>query len=1107
MIEKEFQEYIQNIKDVLEIQVQLAEKARARRFDPQSTIESQLTFSTRAKIAAILKIPKLEEYLPPNLSMHESPLLLAAEIAKQIVNGRFMKGSRENLILLALHSALVILSQGLISVPHESIPKISIGSKSNHLTIYFSNTIRYTTGEIIGLVILIADYIRHILHLNRFSPSPGLVNRYVEELDIYFTMNDRSWNLQKDLINFLIQNIGVEISGEAYERIEVKKYRNLPNLTNRLRMGMCVAFDKLIEDLNTIANLRLTSGIPEWQWLVPPFKGIRREKHEFGKGEVRGTQPLLSRSGKPGGFRLRYGYSRNTGQGAAGIHPATMYLSKMLSPGTNIKIDFMERSLTVFPVSTLLGPLVELKDGSSERIESLTRLRKLENDIIQIWEMGDILLSPNDIPGTETIELSAWTEEWWSQEIKNSISSKFRSLDNFVSILGISSTEMENFLKEPTCFHPPPEIALKLSKMTRVPIHPYYSFNWNEIAISDLMRLIQKINSSNRDSLHDDEDLKAILRQLGVPFVIDNGYIESERFQPYIHLFREKHEEIHQILSDSSTSLNIEEIVQKLIKVPIKSLCHRRIGLKIIRVEKAEQRHINPPAHILFPIGSHGGSQRDLLKAKKEDTIKIQLSERFCTTCGESTFVTFCPKCLQETKQLYVCKQEHISETRNCGECGQYAFPARKKNINIEGLIKAGVQKTGISDLKKIKGVSFLNSKNRIPENIIKGILRAKHNLFVYKDGTCRFDQTNAHLTHFTAKEVHISVEDLLRLGYTHDVFGNDLTKDDQLLEINPYDVIVSKSACEFLVRLSKFIDDELTYLYEEPPYYRINSLNDVIGSLIVGMSPFSMVAVIGRIIGWVDNNVTYAHPIWHIIKTRNCNGDIDSITLLLDAFLNFSKEFIPTLRGGTMDVPVIINLSDKWEEASIYASYNSILTNLSFYRNLINNPSKEDLLSYKMSYLTPPLPVSHTIDNVSSYNFENLFRESRIVSKIETELQVLSRIRGVKEGEFVDNILVNDFLPKISTSMTRFFLQPVRCNTCNTTFRRIPLSNCPVCHRQTIGLTLSEGWVLRYLQIVNQLKSQYYSEISEYCHSWVELVELNKRLLFEKGPRPTTLI
>jgi DNA polymerase II large subunit len=766
----------------------------------------------------------------------------------------------------------------------------------------------------------------------------------------------------------------------------------------------------------------------------------------------------------------------------------------------------MERPLTVFPVSTLTGPLVELKDGSSERIESLTRIREVENEVTQIWEMGDILLSPDDIPTTETIELSAWTEEWWGQEIKRLISSKFRSHENLASNLRISPIELENLLREPTHFHPSPEVALNLSRITKVPIHPYYSFNWNEIAISDLIRLIQKLNSFSDEFLPDDDDLRGILRQLGVPFVIHNGKIQSERFQPYLHLLRGKEEEITKILSQS-TQVGIEELVQELTKIPIKSLCHRRIGLKIIRVEKAEQRHINPPAHILFPISSHGGAQRNLLKVKKGASVDIQVSERFCTTCGESRYVSYCPKCLEKTKQQFVCKNGHISESRDCRECGLYAFPASIKPIDVAGLIKSGVQKTGFSDLKKIKGVSFLNNKNRIPEHIIKGILRAKHNVFVYKDGTSRFDQTNAPITHFTPKEAHISVEDLLRLGYTHDVYGNDLVQDDQLIEINPYDVIVSKTACEFLVNLSKFIDDELTFLYELAPYYRINSLNDIIGSLIVGLSPFSMVAVIGRIIGYSDNNVNYAHPVWHILKTRNCNGDIDSITLLLDVLLNFSIEYIPTSRGGTMDVPVIINLSDKWEETSVYASYDSVLMNLSFYHNLIKNPLKQELLSYKMSYLTPSLPVSHTIDNVSRYNFKNLFRESKIVSKIETELRILSRIRGVKEGEFVDDILVNDFLPKITTSMTRFFLQPVRCNTCNTTFRRIPLSKCPVCHRQTIGLTLSEGWVLRYLQIVNQLKDRFNSDISEYCHSWVELVELNKRLLFDKGPRPTTLI
>lgn len=1095
------------MKKNLETQVQLATRARARKLDPEAVIETKLTYSSKAKIAAILNIPKLEEYLPQNLSHHDNPLLLAADIAKKIVNGRFVKKSRENLILLALHSVLVIISKGLISVPQEAITKVSIGSKSNHLTIFFSNTIRYATGETIGLVVMIADYIRQILHLNRFSPAPELVERYIEEIEIFLVMNDRFQYLRKDLIKYLVQNIGVEISGEAYERIEVKKYRNLPNMTNKLRMGMCVAFEKVIESLNSIAHRRLISGIPEWHWLKPPFEGIRREKHDFGSREIRGTQPLLSKSRKPGGFRLRFGYSRNTGQGAAGIHPVTMYLSKMLSPGTNIKIDFVDRSLTVFPVSTLTGPLVELEDGSSDRIESLTRIREVEKQLTQIWEMGDILLSPDDFPTTETVELPAWTEEWWSQETKRFISSDIRSLENIAMILNISPVELNNLLQEPTRYHPSAETALALSNLTKVPIHPQYSFNWNEIAISDLIRLIQKLDNANGDVLPNDDDLRNILLQLGTPLTISNNKIEVERFHIFIQTLKGKGDLLEQILSNSTTLIEIEEIIQTLTKIPVKSLCHRRIGLKIIRAEKAEPRHVNPPAHFLFPIGSHGGTQRNLLKAKKDSNVDLQLSERYCTSCKEPSFTSFCTKCQQKTKQQFVCKDGHISDSKKCMICGQYAFTARIKPIDLSSLLESGFRKTGSLDLKRIKGVSSLNSKNRIPEHIIKGILRAKNEIFVYKDGTSRFDQTNAHLTHFTPKEVNVSINDLLRLGYSHDVNGDDLTHEDQLIEINPYDVIVSEAAGDFLVGLSNFIDDELVHLYSLPPYYRINSLEDIIGSLIVSMSPFSMVAVIGRIIGYTSNSVSYAHPLWHLLKTRNCDGDIDSITLLLDVLLNFSTEFIPASRGGTMDVPFIINLSDDWGETSAYASYDSVSMNLSFYQTLAENPLKEELLSIKMSYLTPSFPLFHTIDNISHYNFENHFRESKIVSKIETELLVLSRIRGVQEGEFVDNILENDFLPKITTSLSRFFLQPVRCNTCNATFRRVPLAKCPVCHRQSIGLTLSEGWVLRYLQIINQLRDRYNSDISDYCQSWVELIELNKYLLFDKGPRPTTLI
>ncbi|MHA2327951.1 MAG: hypothetical protein ACXACR_05475, partial [Candidatus Hodarchaeales archaeon] len=952
MINKEFQQYVSRLSKLLETQMQIASKARNRKLDPKDSIEAKLTFTSKDKIATILNIPGLEEYLPSNLFHHENLVLFAADIAKQIVNGRFVKKSREELILLALHSTLVIISQGLISVPQESIPKVTIGTKSNHLTIYFSNTIRYATGETIGLVILIADYIRHILHLNRFSSTPQIVKRYIEELEIFLTMNDRIQDLRGDIVHLLIQNIGVEISGEAYERIEVKKYRNLPNITNQLRMGMCVALEKIIENINIIANRREISGIPEWEWLKPHFKGVRRQKSEFGANDIRGTQALISKSKKPGGFRLRYGYSRNTGQGGVGIHPATMHLLGLLSPGTNIKIDFMNRPLTVFPVSTLNGPLAELKDGSSVRISSISEIKNIDDQLIQIWEMGDILLSPNDIPVTETIEESAWTEEWWSQEIKYAAASKIGTLENLAKTMGISFNELEKLIRKPTYYHPSPEIALALSKYTKIPIHPYYSFNWNEIAISELMRLIQLISSDKNDNLPNSDYFRTILFQLGAPFTISNEKIYSERFQPFIQMLRGKEEELTQILSRTPKINKIEEIIKILTGIPVKSLCQRRIGLKIIRLEKAEPRKINPPAHILFPIGSFGGPQKNILQAKKEGRVSIQISERFCTNCNISSFFTYCTKCKQKTKQQYVCKNGHISETRQCSECEQFAFPARVKPVDVAEMLDEGFQKTGSLNLTRIKGVSFLNNKNRIPEHMIKGILRSKHDLFVYKDGTTRFDLTNAPLTHFSPSEIQVSVEELKRLGYSHDMWGNDLEREDQLLEIYPYDVIVSKKAGNFLVKVSNFVDDELISLYGLSPYYRCNSIKNIVGSSIIGLSPFSTIAVIGRIIGYTENDVAYAHPLWHMLKTRNCNGDIDSITLLLDVLLNFSTEYIPTSRGGGMDIPAVINLSTEWEEISVYAKYSWIPINLSFFRSLHTNPLKEELLTYQQSYL-----------------------------------------------------------------------------------------------------------------------------------------------------------
>ena len=69
-----------------------------------------------------------------------------------------------------------------------------------------------------------------------------------------------------------------------------------------------------------------------------------------------------------------------------------------------------------------------------------------------------------------------------------------------------------------------------------------------------------------------------------------------------------------------------------------------------------------------------------------------------------------------------------------------------------------------------VKGVRGLTNATRTPEPIEKGLLRAKHDVSVFKDGTIRFDATNAPLTHFNPAEIGVDVGRLRELGYEHDI-------------------------------------------------------------------------------------------------------------------------------------------------------------------------------------------------------------------------------------------------------------------------------------------------------------------------------------------------
>src|SRR3546814_21056578 len=136
--------------------------------------------------------------------------------------------------------------------------------------------------------------------------------------------------------------------------------------------------------------------------------------------------------------------------------------------------------------------------------------------------------------------------------------------------------------------------------------------------------------------------------------------------------------------------------------------------------------------------------------------------------------------------------------------------------------------------------------KKRCAEPLEKGILRQKHNLYTFKDGTIRFDATNEPLTHFKPKWIKTDITKLRDLGYLKDQIGNDLESSEQLLELLIQDIIIPIHAAEHLVKIGQFVDEELIRFYVDEAFYQIDEIDVLFGHLIVDLEPNTSLVIIG---------------------------------------------------------------------------------------------------------------------------------------------------------------------------------------------------------------------------------------------------------------------
>jgi len=1125
----EHQDYISELEGKLREIYELAEKARKKGLDPSTKPECEVARDLADLVEGLVGPPGVAESIR-ELSKRLSREEIAFKVAEEIVYGKYGHMGASEAAEQAIRTALAILTEGITAAPLQGVAKVAIKQnpdRTRYLAIYFAGPIRSAGGTEQALTLVVGDFVRRLLGLDRYKPTEEEIARFIEELRLFERSVARfQYHVSDDQLREALQYVPVEVTGTESDPVEVSSYRNLPRVeTNRVRGGaLRVVNDGIIGRAPKVWAIVEKLGFEGWDWLKRVGK-IENKKSAGFMDDVIAGRPVFSFPSRSGGFRLRYGRARNTGLAAVGVHPVTMLvLQGFIAAGTQLRLELPGKGGVVLPVDTIESPIVRLKNGSVTRV-SLENFKRIEGLIDKILFLGDILVSFGDfLYNNKPLVPSSYTEEWWREEVRAAIVRDFNGdLEKAAETASVQASRLKKFLEDPFRNKPNAKEAITLAKKLRTPLHPRFTFFWTHISLEEFKKLrdwLLKAQTNQKDGLvceirgEHDESVKDCLERLCVPHKVSDGKIRIDGEDASILSFCLGW---HVSEAEVPPAQSVFEIFEKLVGINVRANAPTLIGARMGRPEKAKRRVMKPPVHVLFPVGVAGGSQRDLVQASKRQRVWVELVKRRCPNCGKSTFKSKCPNCDVETVVEKFCPKCGRQLDKNfCPTCKTPARSYEKQPINLKQLLDEACKKLNVRFPKLLKGVKGLTNETKTPEPVEKGILRAKHGLSVFKDGTVRFDATNAPLTHFKPSEIRVSVEKLRELGYLNDYKGNPLTSEDQICELKIQDVVIPLKCAEYFLKIANFLDDLLERLYGLPRYYNAKRIEDLVGHLVVGLAPHTSVGILGRIVGFTTLNLCYAHPIWHSAKRRDCDGDEDALMLALDTLLNFSRWYLPAQIGGIMDAPLLVIPAVNPQEVQRQAHDVDVAERypLTFYEKTFEQtvPNQVcgliDLVEHRLGTTAQFQGFKYTtpVSNVNLGNRESMYKKlKKMTDKLNSQLELAEKIKAVDVKVVARKVLTTHFMRDIAGNLRAFSTQGFRCKSCNKRFRRLPLKGkCPECGGP-LTLTVYRGGIEKYLEAARHLVEKY--ELPAYYAQRIALAENEINALFEgKKPRQVSL-
>jgi DNA polymerase II large subunit len=1133
---KKMELYFDELDKNVKLNYQIANEARKKGLDPEDEVSVPLAKNMSERVVGLIstvapqilntgidkRIKELEEKY--GLLDWRVALKISEEVAKE----KFCKFKDEKeAIEVGIRIGFSYLTLGIVSAPLEGLVEIEIKSRNDnkkYLALKYAGPIRAAGGTASSVSVVLSDYVRIKMGYDKWDPTEKEISRYITEVNDY---NDRVTNLQykpsERELKFLLSHLPVEISGEPTEKIEVSNHKDIPRIgTNLIRGGVALVLAEGLSQKLAKVWKRLEKWGKEfdleWDWLEELLKikeeihaehGSKKEDESEKKVKPNNTfitdlvagRPIITYPLAAGGFRLRYGRSRVSGFSTASINSATMkVLDDFIAIGTQMKVERPGKAASVSVCNQINGPIVKLKEGSVKYLKTREEAKEIQKDIEEILFLGDILIDYGDFSENgHTLVPPGYCPEWWAKELE------LKDKNN-------------QWVKNPLIQKPTFEEALEISKKYDLALHPDYTFYWKLISGDQITELIEWYKLGKQRS--NEKGIKKIilpynekyknqkrtLELIGVPHLLVNKIsvvIEDDVAKIFSYLFDQG-----KICSepDGLTYIN------KISDLKIKDLAGTFIGARMGRPEKGKMRKMDGSPHTIFSVGEEGGRLRCFQEAVEKGYVDSIFPNYYCPNCDKHTIYRRCEDCDTQTIKKYHCPFCGDLEKETCrhGEANYY----KKQQLDIKHYLQSAMIRSNekiMPDL--IKGIRGTSNKTHVMEHLIKGIFRAKHHIYVNKDGTVRYDCSEQPITHFKPIEIQVSVSKLKEIGYDEDINGAPLENPNQILELKPQDIIlpgydsIEDSASQVLMRTAKFIDDLLINHYGLDPFYNLKTKEDLVGQLVVGLAPHISAGLVGRIVGFSETQSLLAHPMFHAGMRRDTDGDEASINLLMDTLINFSRQYLPERRGAkTMDACLVLTstlrpseIDDQVQGLGVAWKYP-----LEFYQAAEDMKKpwavKIDQLKHRLETIEQyeNFGYTHDTDNFNKGTLCSSYKTlPNMEDKLNGQMELARKIRAVNMDDVAKLVIEKHFLKDIKGNLRKFSMQTFRCPKCNTKYRRPPLSGkCTVCKGKLI-FTISEGSVVKYLGHSLNLSEKY--NFPPYLKQTIELLKENVEHVFGK--------